>query len=37
MDTLHHHCAGLDVHKDSVYAAVRHLNPDGSVRQEVRA
>jgi transposase len=37
MDTLHVDCAGLDVHKDSVYACVRHLSPDGKVRQEVRA
>jgi transposase len=36
MDTLHPHCAGLDVHKNSVYACVRHLSPDGTVRQEVR-
>jgi transposase len=37
MDTLHRHCAGLDVHKDSVYACVRHLDLDGSVREQVRA
>jgi transposase len=37
MDTLYPHCAGLDVHKDSVYACVRHLSPEGKVRQEVRA
>jgi transposase len=37
MDTLHPHCAGLDVHKDSVYACARHLGPDGRARQEVRA
>jgi transposase len=36
MDTLYRHCAGLDVHKDSVYACVRHLSDDGQVRQEVR-
>src|SRR5258708_14243907 len=36
MDTMYRHCAGLDVHKDSVYACVRHLSGDGQVRQEVR-
>lgn len=36
MDTIYPHCAGLDVHKDSVWACVRHLSPDGQVRQEVR-
>jgi transposase len=37
MDAIYPDCAGLDVHKDSVYACVRHLSPDGKVRQEVRA
>jgi transposase len=37
MDTIYPDCAGLDVHKDSVYACVRHLSPGGKVRQEVRA
>jgi transposase len=36
MDTLYARCAGLDVHKDSVFACVRHLQPDGQVHQEVR-
>lgn len=35
MEVLHPHCAGLDVHKDTVVACVRHaLN--GTVRREVR-
>jgi transposase len=36
MDTIYPDCAGLDVHKDSVYACVRHLLPGGKVRQEIR-
>src|SRR5438874_1946310 len=36
MDTLHRCCAGLDVHKDSVFACVRRLLPDDSVTQQVR-
>src|SRR5215210_3499123 len=35
MDVLHPRCAGLDVHKDSVVAAVRLAEP-GGVRTEVR-
>jgi transposase len=35
MDILHPHCAGLDVHKDSVVACVRHV-VEGTVRREVR-
>ncbi len=35
MDTIYPHCAGLDVHKDSVMACVRHLQGT-AVRQEVR-
>jgi transposase len=35
MDVLHPRCAGLDVHKDSVVAAVRLAEP-GGVRCEVR-
>ena len=34
MDTMHPHCAGLDVHKDSVAACVRHAV--GKPREEVR-
>jgi hypothetical protein len=36
MEVLHPHCAGLDVHKDSVVACVRHM-VDGDVRREVRS
>jgi transposase len=36
MEVLHPHCAGLDVHKDSVVACVRHM-VDGEVRREVRS
>ena len=35
MEVLHPHCAGLDVHKDSVVACVRHT-VDGAVKREVR-
>ena len=35
MEFLHPHCAGLDVHKDTVVAAVRHM-VGGPVRREVR-
>jgi transposase len=35
MEVLHQHCAGLDVHKDSVVAAVRHM-VGGEVKREVR-
>ena len=36
MDVLHPCCAGLDVHKDSVYACVRRIGPGGGVRETVR-
>ena len=36
MDTLHRCCAGLDVHKDSVFACVRHLLANDEVVEEVR-
>jgi transposase len=36
MDTLHRCCAGLDVHKDSVFACVRQLLPDDRVTEQVR-
>jgi transposase len=36
MDTLYPHCAGLDVHKDTVVACVRHHAGAGRPRQEVR-
>lgn len=35
MEVLHPHCAGLDVHKDSVVACVRHM-ADGKVTNSVR-
>ncbi len=35
MEVLHPHCAGLDVHKDTVVACVRHMT-DGTVKREVR-
>jgi transposase len=36
MDTLYPRCAGLDVHKDSVVACVRHHDGSKRARQEVR-
>jgi transposase len=35
MELLHPHCAGLDVHKDTVVACVRHM-ADGKVTTEVK-
>jgi transposase len=35
MEVLYPHCAGLDVHKDTVVACVRHMS-NGEVRREVR-
>lgn len=35
MEVLYPHCAGLDVHKDTVVACVRHVT-DGEVTREVR-
>ena len=35
MEVLYAHCAGLDVHKDTVVACVRHM-ATGSVEREVR-
>ncbi len=35
MEVLHPHCAGLDVHKDTVVACVRHM-ANGTVKREVR-
>ena len=35
MEVLYPHCAGLDVHKETVVACVRHMS-DGMVRREVR-
>ena len=36
MDILHPCCAGLDVHKDTVYACVRRHGPGGAAREAVR-
>jgi len=36
MDVLYPRCAGLDVHKDTVVAAVR-IAADGTVKTEVRS
>ena len=36
MDVLYPCCAGLDVHKDSVYACVRRVGPGGAVRETVQ-
>lgn len=36
MDTLYPHCAGLDVHKKTVVACVRHADGAGHPRHEVR-
>ncbi|HVK15493.1 MAG TPA: IS110 family transposase [Fimbriiglobus sp.] len=36
MDTVYPHCAGLDVHKDTVVACVRHHGGGRKARQEVR-
>jgi transposase len=36
MELLHRCCAGLDVHKDSVYACVRRSGPGGGVSEAIR-
>lgn len=36
MQVLHAHCAGLDVHKETVVACVRHHLADGTAKREVR-
>jgi transposase len=36
MEVMHHCCAGLDVHKDTVVACVRRTLPDGRVENQVR-
>ena len=36
MEVLHPHCPGLDVHKDTVVACVRHT-VEGKVEREVRS
>ena len=35
MEVVHAHCAGLDVHKDTVVACVRHM-ADGKVTTTVK-
>jgi transposase len=35
MELLHPHCAGLDLHKETVVACVRHM-VDGKVTTEVK-
>jgi transposase len=35
MEVLHAHCAGLDIHKETVVACVRHMS-GGKVKTEVR-
>jgi len=35
MEVLHPHCAGLDVHKETVVACVRHM-ANGSVKRQIR-
>jgi transposase len=35
MEVLHPHCAGLDVHKETVVACARHM-VNGTVNREVR-
>jgi transposase len=36
MDMIYDRCAGLDVHKKTVVACVRQLEPGGAVRREIR-
>ena len=36
MDLIHACCAGLDVHKKTVVACIRHTGPDGAVTTAVR-
>jgi transposase len=36
VDTIHRCCAGLDVHKASVFACIRRLGTDDQVTQEIR-
>ena len=36
MEIVHERCAGLDVHKKTVVACVRHIDPDGLAASEVR-
>ena len=36
MDVVYPHCAGLDVHKETLVVCVRHRQPNGTHRSEVR-
>jgi hypothetical protein len=36
MDVLHGGCAGLDVHKETVVACVRRVDPAGKVSKDVQ-
>lgn len=36
MDTIHRHCCGLDVHKDTIVACVRHAQDEKHVDEQVR-
>ena len=36
MEVIIPRCAGLDVHKRTIVACVRRLEPDGQINQEVR-
>jgi transposase len=36
MEVIHRVCCGLDVHKDSIVACVRHVSDDGRVNDPVR-
>jgi transposase len=36
METILARCAGLDMHKESVEACVRRIEPDGRVHSETR-
>jgi transposase len=36
MEVVYPHCAGMDVHKETVVVCIRHRQPDGVCRTEVR-
>src|ERR1051326_8775763 len=36
MDVIYPHCAGIDVHKETVVVCVRHRQNDGTDHQQVR-
>jgi transposase len=36
MEVMNRHCCGMDVHKDTIVACVRHVSDDGRVDQEMR-